>query len=119
MSADELHSKVMLSSTPVLASDTLMLCWQAIIAFFKLLCSASLTFMTVLRLFHARLDGLRRLKTVFFALQVKDPSKAAHAADADLKELVESRGLEMKKEPFTEAKCSQERYDQVSLNALF
>lgn len=51
------------------------------------------------------------------ASQVKDPSKAAHAADADLKELVESRGLEMKKEPFTEAKCSQERYDQASLTA--
>lgn len=53
----------------------------------------------------------------YFAVQVKDPSKAAHAADADLKELIESRGLEMKKEPFTEAKCSQQRYDQASLKA--
>lgn len=48
---------------------------------------------------------------------MKDPSKAAHAADADLKELLENRDMEMKKEPFTEAKCDQKRYDQASLNA--
>ena len=48
---------------------------------------------------------------------MKDPSKAAHAADADVKELIENRGMEMKKENFTEAKCDQKRYDQASLNA--
>lgn len=49
-------------------------------------------------------------------VQVKDPSKAAHAADEDLKELVEFRGLEMKKDPWTEAKCSPERFEKVSSN---
>ncbi|KAL3136507.1 hypothetical protein ABBQ38_005758 [Trebouxia sp. C0009 RCD-2024] len=45
--------------------------------------------------------------------KVKDPSKAAHAADEDLKELVEFRGLEMKKDPWTEAKCSPERFEKL------
>ena len=52
-------------------------------------------------------------------MQVKDPSKATHAADEDLKELVEFRGLEMKKDPWTEAKCSPERFEKVKLKCAF
>ena len=43
---------------------------------------------------------------------MKDHSKAAHASDADLEDLVKFRGVEMKK-PLAEAKCSDKRYEQV------
>ena len=61
---------------------------------------------------------LKLQEMTLFVVQVKDPSKAAHAADADVKELIENRGMEMKKDNFTEAKCDQKRYDQASLKLL-
>lgn len=46
-------------------------------------------------------------------MQVKDPSKAAHASDEDLKDLVKFRGEELKKGPLEGAKCDKKRHEQV------
>ena len=46
--------------------------------------------------------------------QVKDPSKAAHASEEDIKDLLQFRGQELKKDTLEEAKPDQKRYDQVS-----
>ena len=46
-------------------------------------------------------------------LQVKDPSKAAHASDADIKDLLQFRGEELKKDSLAEAKPDEKRYEQV------
>ncbi len=51
-------------------------------------------------------------------VQVKDPSKAASASDADIKDLVQFRGEELKKDTLAEAKPDEKRYDQVVLNHL-
>ena len=46
-------------------------------------------------------------------MQVKDPSKAAHASDEDLKDLIKFRGEELKKGPLEGAKCDKKRHEQV------
>ncbi|KAA6412352.1 MAG: hypothetical protein FRX49_13773, partial [Trebouxia sp. A1-2] len=46
-------------------------------------------------------------------VQVKDPSKAASASDADIKDLVQFRGEELKKDTLAEAKPDEKRYDQL------
>lgn len=46
-------------------------------------------------------------------LQVKDPSKAAYASDADIKDLIQFRGEELKKDTLAEAKPDEKRYEQV------
>ncbi|DBB05177.1 TPA: hypothetical protein ACH3X3_010422 [Trebouxia sp. C0006] len=45
--------------------------------------------------------------------KVKDPSKAASASDADIKDLVQFRGEELKKDTLAEAKTDNKRYDQL------
>ena len=47
--------------------------------------------------------------------QVKDPSKAAYASNADIKDLVQFRGEELKKDTLAEAKPDEKRYEQVCL----
>lgn len=51
-------------------------------------------------------------------VQVKDPSKAASASDADIKDLVQFRGEELKKDTLAEAKPDEKRYDQVAFGHL-
>ena len=51
-------------------------------------------------------------------VQVKDPSKAASASDADIKDLVQFRGEELKKDTLAEAKTDNKRYDQVALSHM-
>ena len=47
-------------------------------------------------------------------VQVKDPSKAASASDADIKDLLQFRGEELKKDTLAEAKPDEKRYEQVA-----
>ena len=51
-------------------------------------------------------------------VQVKDPSKAASASDADIKDLVQFRGEELKKDSLAEAKPDEKRYEQVAHSHL-
>ena len=55
------------------------------------------------------------LQQISNGVQVKDPSKAASASDADIKDLVQFRGEELKKDTLAEAKTDNKRYDQVSV----
>ena len=121
MSSDELHSKVSLRPDAVLSCITILTI-NHLLMLLNLLSNAFSCRAMLLWQPHANLDvqilaGLRSSQMTHSGVQVKDPSKAAHAADADLKELIENRGMEMKKEPFTEAKCDQKRYDQACLHA--
>lgn len=65
-------------------------------------------------------DG--KVKDIYFYRQmsadelhskVKDPSKAAHASDEDLKDLIKFRGEELKKGPLEGAKCDKKRHEQL------
>ncbi len=50
--------------------------------------------------------------------QVKDPSKAAHASNEDVKDLLQFRGEELKKDTLAEAKPDEKRYEQVLCHAV-
>ncbi len=58
------------------------------------------------------------LQQISNGVQVKDPSKAASASEADIKDLVQFRGEELKKDTLAEAKTDNKRYDQVALSHM-